>query len=279
MRAGAKGPKNKLVAAGTAAILAAALCAGDPGRGVAAEPQLEIVVRADRIEAEDLLPSLATGSDGGLVIRLQIRRATAYGLTLTGNQPHTPAGIPWGLRMDSPGPAVLDQLVADATALGLEGIGIQLDRPVPHMVLNHVFLRCDRLAASHVSIPSMKLTTSKGVSNSGTAPILDLRSLSVVNGQGAVDLINGLLSGHQAEDREKAGDLGSQGRQGDSPPRAETSSGQTGTAPGNPEHSPPYPSQPSRQGTTPTPTRSAPASREKGARVTPEEPPRELIVP
>lgn len=181
--------------AGTLAILAALIGAGVPQRGAAVDQDSGIVVRADRIEVQGLLPSLAMGGDGGLVIRLRIHRATAYGLRVIGNQSQTSAGFPWGMRIDSTGPAVLEGLLADTTALGLRGAGLKLDVPFPQLTLRDVFLRCTRLTAGHVFMPSMKLHTDKGIEDSGTAPIIDLRSLTVINGEGVVDLLNGLLSG------------------------------------------------------------------------------------
>lgn len=211
---------------GTTAILVAVFGAGVQERGTAAAqesaPAPGIVVRADRIEAQGLLPSLATGSDGGLVIRLQIRRATAYGLRLIRNQSETQSDFSWGMRIDSPGPVVLDDLVADVTALGLRGIGLKLDVSIPQLALQDVFLRCSRLAAGHVSMPSMNLHTDKRIEDSGTAPLIDLRSLTLINGQGVADLINGLLSGDQSEAAGKTEGEARSEPQGDGGKKAES---------------------------------------------------------
>ncbi|CAB3393367.1 hypothetical protein [Kyrpidia spormannii] len=152
-----------------------------------------VVVRAARITAEGLLPTLAQGSDGGVVIRLYIAHATAYGMHLIRNQ--ALGGTSWGLGIDSPGPVELTDLTADVTALGMRGVGLKLDVRVLGLTLTDVYLRCDRLTAAQVSLPSMLLKTEPTVPDQGTAPLLDLRTLVPVNGQGLADLINGILSG------------------------------------------------------------------------------------
>ncbi|WP_146172137.1 HPr family phosphocarrier protein [Melghirimyces profundicolus] len=167
-------------------------------------PEEGVVVRAERLEIQGLIPSLTVTETGRVAIRLSAKRAEAYGMKLVTGQ-KTPTG-PWGAEIGDAGPVSIQNLDADATALGfkVKGPPLKLDQSLPSVVLYDVYLKVERLDADHVGMPQMDLQTKGKVSLASDDPVFDLERLPEVQGlKGLTDLVNGTLGRLSGEDLSK----------------------------------------------------------------------------
>jgi phosphotransferase system HPr (HPr) family protein len=170
-------------------------------------PEEGVIVRAARLEIQGLIPSLTVTESGRLALRLSARRAKAYGMELVTGQ-KTPAG-PWGVGIGDTGPVSIQGLDTDATTLGfkVKGPPLELDKPLPSVVLYDVYLKVERLDADSVGMPQMGLQTKEKVSLAPDGPVLDLGRLPKGQGlKGLTDLVNETLCRISGEDVSKEQD-------------------------------------------------------------------------
>lgn len=165
-------------------------------------PEEGIVIRAERIEAQGLIPSLTTTENGRLALRLFAKKAKVDDMELVVGKKSTPSGQ-WGMDIHDAGPVLIQGLVADATALGfkIKGPPLQLDKPLPAVVLYDVYLKVERMDADRVGMPQVDLQTKQDVILSSDGPVIDMGRLPKVNGLKALtDIVNDLLAGLSGSD-------------------------------------------------------------------------------
>ncbi|MDN4595260.1 hypothetical protein [Polycladomyces subterraneus] len=155
-----------------------------------------IVIRADRIEAQGLIPSLTTTENDRLAVRLFAKRAKVYDMKLLIGKKSSPSGQ-WGMEIQDAGPISIQGLVADVTALGfkIKGPLLQIDKPLPAVVLYDVYLKVKQMDTDRVRMPQVDLETKQGVILSSNGPVIDMGRLPKANGLKALtDTVNDLLA-------------------------------------------------------------------------------------
>jgi phosphotransferase system HPr (HPr) family protein len=155
-------------------------------------PKEGIVIRAERIEAQGLIPSLTTTENGRLAVRLYVKKAKIYDMELVVKKKSTQSRL-WGMNIQDSSPVLIEGLVADATALGfkIKGPPLQLDKPFPAVVLYDVYLKVERMEADRVGMPQVDLQTKQDVNLSSQGPVIDMDLLPKAN---VTDIINDLLA-------------------------------------------------------------------------------------
>ncbi|MFC7440703.1 HPr family phosphocarrier protein [Laceyella putida] len=160
------------------------------------DPEEGIVIRAEHIEAQGLIPSLTTTENGRLAVRLFAKKAQIYDMALIVGKKSTPFGR-WGMDIHDAGPVLIQGLVVDATALGfnIKGPPLELDKPLPAFVLYDVYLKVERMEADRVGMPQVDLQTKRDVSLSSDGPVIDMGRLPKAKGLKALtDTVNDLLA-------------------------------------------------------------------------------------
>jgi phosphotransferase system HPr (HPr) family protein len=159
-------------------------------------PKEGIVIRAERIEAQGLIPLLTTSENGRLAVRLFAKEAKVYDMELVVKKKSTPSGQ-WGMNIQDSGPVLIQGLIADATALGfkIKGPPLQLGKPLPDVVLYGVYLKVERMNADRVEMPLVDLQTKQDVTLSSDGPVIDMDQLPKANGlKTLTDIVNNLLA-------------------------------------------------------------------------------------
>jgi len=101
------------------------------------------------------------------------------------------------MDIQSAGPVSIQGLVVDATALGfkIKGPLLQLDKPLPAVVLYDVYLKVEQMNTDRVSMPQVNLQTKQDLILSSDGPVIDMSRLPKANGLEALtDTVNDLLA-------------------------------------------------------------------------------------
>ncbi|MBN2910897.1 HPr family phosphocarrier protein [Polycladomyces sp. WAk] len=154
------------------------------------------MIQAERIEAQGLIPSLTITENGRLAVHLYAKKSKVYDMKLVIGKKSSPSGQ-WGMDIQGAGPVSIQGLVVDATALGfkIKGPLLQLDKPLPAVVLYDVYLKVEQMNTDRVSMPQVNLQTKQDVILSSDNPVIDMSRLPKANGLEALtDTVNDLLA-------------------------------------------------------------------------------------
>ncbi len=172
--------------------------------GTGDEPEA-LIIRADRIESAGLLMGLDSGQRSWL-LTLQIGESKIEGMEMAASYGNGQGG--WQLDIQDSGPVSIQDLQVKVSAIGFKikpGDLLEIDRPVPSVVLHDVYLRVEKMEAGSAHMPSLDLDTTKEVSleRPQGGIFIDLRQFGEDDEQEVEKEVNRMVSGEPEEEKKE----------------------------------------------------------------------------